>query len=70
MAKTMMKGVAPHRHAVKLYPEWLTREGTICRKHRYSGDYAVKWDDRVSIEAWPAKALEKINGPSSKSNGS
>lgn len=56
-----MKGVAPHRHGIKTSPEWFTREGTVCRNHRYSGDYMVKWDDRKSIESWPAKALEKIN---------
>ena len=70
MTGVMMRGMAPHRHESKLRLQWSGRVGTICRNHSYSGDYWVKWDDRKSIEPWPAKALEKIHVPSDKPNGS
>ena len=62
MAQVMVKGIAPHRQVSKLHLDWLTREGIIARNHRNSGCYMVKWDDRKSLEAWPEKALERVDG--------
>jgi hypothetical protein len=43
--------------------DWLERRGTIMRVPRYSDNIAVRWDDRNTLDNWPARALEKLNGP-------
>jgi hypothetical protein len=64
MAMVMARGIAPRRQKLMFRPQWFTRVGTVHREHRYSGNYMVKWDDRMSLEAWPAKALVKIDADS------
>jgi hypothetical protein len=38
---------------------WLARRGVVIRVFAPTGSATVKWDDRVTLDLWPARALKK-----------
>jgi hypothetical protein len=37
---------------------WLVRCGVVIRVSKPADNAAVKWDDRITIDSWPTRALE------------
>lgn len=61
----MMRGVAPCKRGHRV--DWEARTGTIYgTTHNIGTELQVKWDDRKTIDHWPAKALEKIDESSTE----
>jgi len=60
MASVMIDGMSPCRRGHRV--NWATRQGTVIgRSYPNTGiEVRVQWDDRRTIDHWPAKALEKI----------
>ena len=68
MAKGMMRERARRRRrgGVSKQVDWMTREGTVVRVSMVTDAISVVWDDRASVDQWPARALIKlarIDGP-------
>jgi hypothetical protein len=54
IAESLMK-----EHAGGRKVNWLGRRGVVIRVSAPADNAMVKWDDRVSIDAWPTRALKK-----------
>ena len=55
IAMRLMKERPNKRHNVN----WLVRRGVVIRVSAPADSAIVKWDDRVSIDWWPTRALKK-----------
>lgn len=40
--------------------DWLARCGVVIRVSAPADSAAVKWDDRITTDFWPARALKKL----------
>jgi hypothetical protein len=38
---------------------WLVRRGVVIRVSKPANNVVVKWDDRVTMDTWPTRALKK-----------
>lgn len=59
LAMKMQGRAQDKRHRV----DWRTRRGTILSVSVVADSVAIKWDDRVTIDHWPQRALEVIHEP-------
>ena len=50
LAKRLMRGQGRKAN-------WLARRGVVIRVSKPAGNVVVKWDDRVSMDTWPTRAL-------------
>jgi hypothetical protein len=55
LAERMMKSPKDKRFKV----DWVARRGIVVRVSAPTDTATIKWDDRVTIDAWPMRALEK-----------
>lgn len=39
---------------------WPERRGTVVRVSAVTDNVTVQWDDRVSVDQWPKRAVEKV----------
>jgi hypothetical protein len=54
IAESLMKGYPHDKRSVN----WLTRRGLVVRVSAPTDTVTIKWDDRATIDFWPARALE------------
>jgi hypothetical protein len=54
IAESMMKEHAKGGRKVN----WLARRGVVIRVSGPADNVIVKWDDRVSTDSWPTRALK------------
>jgi hypothetical protein len=60
LAERLMKRCACKRYKSKRKIDWLHRHGTVLTVSPVTDNVYIRWDGRVSPDAWPFRAVEKV----------